>query len=87
MRYLTLLVLLFAVQFNQAQENPFSQENAELNALKKYELTHPPRPTNPMPAPAADEALFGARLIRSATLLATSCPERRWPVKILIYGQ
>jgi len=87
MRYLTLLVLLFAAQFIQAQENPFSQENAELNALKKYELTHPPRPTNPMPAPAADEALFGARLIRSATLLATSCPERRWPVKILIYGQ
>ena len=87
MRYLTLLVLLFAAQSIQAQENPFSQENAELNALKKYELTYPPRPTNPIPAPATDEALFGARLTRSATLLATSCPERRWPVKILIYGQ
>lgn len=87
MRYLTVLVLLIAVQVVWAQENPFSQENAELNALKKYELIHPPRPLNPMPEPGVNEAFFGSRLIRSATLLTTSCQERRWPVKILIYGQ
>ncbi len=71
----------------QAQENPFSQERTELNALQKYEQEHPPRQSMPMPAPAENEALFGSRLTRSVTLLATSTPEHRWPVKILIYGQ
>jgi hypothetical protein len=31
--------------------------------------------------------MFGAHLQRSMTLLATSSAERRWPVKVLIYGQ
>jgi len=87
MRLLNILLLILASQILLAQENPFSQERAELTALQKYEQIHPPRQSMPLPAPAENEALFGARLTRSATLLATSCRERRWPVKILIYGQ
>ena len=34
-----------------------------------------------------NEDLFGARLMRSSTLLATSSPERKQPVFVLIYGQ
>jgi hypothetical protein len=41
----------------------------------------------PAPAPEANQALFGAHLQRSMTLLATSSKEHRWPVKVLIYGQ
>jgi len=87
MRLLFILLLGITTQIVQAQQNPFSQERAELNALQKYEMQHPPRPSMPMPAPAENEAFFGARLTRSVTLLATSTPEHRFPVKILIYGQ
>ena len=87
MRLINTLLFLLVVQVIFAQGNPYSQENAEQKALQKYQQEHPPLPSMPMPAPAANEAFFGARLIRSATLLATSCPERRWPVKVLIYGQ
>ena len=87
MRLLYILLLALVTQIVQAQENPFSQEHAELNALQKYELEHPPRLKMDMPAPAENEQFFGARVNRTATLLATSCPEHRWPVKILIYGQ
>ncbi len=46
------------------------------------------RPTAyPMPAPPADDSNFGARIQRTMTLLATSTPEHRNPVKILFYGQ
>ena len=41
-------------------------------------------------APPSDEPgqqLFGAHLQRTMTLLATSNSERRWPVRILMYGQ
>jgi hypothetical protein len=41
----------------------------------------------PAPAPDPDEAKFGAGLQRTMTLLATSTPERRHPVRILFYGQ
>lgn len=41
----------------------------------------------PEPAPEPNQALFGAHIQRSMTLLATSSAERRWPVKVLIYGQ
>ena len=90
MKRLSLLYVLFpmfATHILLAQVNPFSQESAEQKALQKYEQEHPPRISKPMPAPAENEAFFGARLTRSATLLATSCKERRLPVKILIYGQ
>jgi hypothetical protein len=87
MKILYILILLFSFQFGWAQGNPFSQEKAEANALQKYEKEHPPVPTMAMPAPAVNEAFFGARLIRSATLLATSCKEHSYPVKVLIYGQ
>ena len=64
-----------------------SQETAELQALQRYETQHPPRIDKPAPAPAANPDSLGARLIRTATLLATSTPKRRHPVKVLIYGQ
>lgn len=41
----------------------------------------------PMPASTPNEALFGAHLHRSMSLLANSSPERRYPVRILLYGQ
>ena len=87
MKIFYILSLLFSVQIGWAQGNPYSQEKAELAALQKYELEHPPQDSIVMPTPAENEILFGARLTRSATLLATSCRERRLPVKILIYGQ
>lgn len=49
-----------------------------------YYLEHikiPPIPPHP------DEALFGSRIQRTMTLLATSNAERRHTVKILVYGQ
>ena len=39
------------------------------------------------PAPALDDSNFGARIQRTMTLLATSTPEHRHPVRILFYGQ
>lgn len=66
---------------------PYSQEQAEMEALKKYELKNPPRQQLPQPAPADHQAYFGSRVIRSSTLLATSCKEHRQPVHILVYGQ
>ncbi len=82
-----ILLLMFLVQIGWAQGNPFSQEKAEANALQKYEKEHTQLPSMQMPAPAVNEAFFGARLTRSATLLATSCKEHSYPVKVLIYGQ
>ncbi len=41
-------------------------------------------------APPGDEPqqeLYGAHIQRTMTLLQTSNPERRWPVKVLMYGQ
>ena len=70
-----------------AQANPFSQENAEKQALQKYEATHKPLDSMRMPAPGENEAFFGARLTRSANLLANSSKNKHLPVRILIYGQ
>jgi hypothetical protein len=87
-RFLITIIALcgFAVQL-YAQENKFSQEYAEKQALQQYELLHPPHAIMPMPAPAENEAFLGAHLSRSASLLENSNKERRNPVKILIYGQ
>jgi hypothetical protein len=41
----------------------------------------------PKPAPEEHQELFGAHLQRSMALLSTSSKERRWPVRVLIYGQ
>jgi hypothetical protein len=41
----------------------------------------------PPPAPAKDDSNFGARIQRTMTLLATSTPQHRHPVRILFYGQ
>jgi len=86
MRIISFLILLFIVQLGYTQK-PQSQENAEQKALLKYQQENPFAPALAMPAPAMHEELFGARLVRSATLLATSSKDRRWPVKVLIYGQ
>lgn len=41
----------------------------------------------PPPVPALDDSNFGANIQRTMTLLATSTPEHRHPVRILFYGQ
>ncbi|HUS59046.1 MAG TPA: hypothetical protein VM141_10380 [Planctomycetota bacterium] len=41
----------------------------------------------PAPSPVKNENLFGGRIQRTMTLLATSGPLRRFPVKIIFYGQ
>jgi hypothetical protein len=41
----------------------------------------------PPPAPAKDDGNFGASIQRTMTLLATSTPKHRHPVRILFYGQ
>ncbi len=41
----------------------------------------------PPPAPAEDDSNFGSGIQRTMTLLATSTPEHRHPVRILFYGQ
>ncbi len=84
---LALSAYLYTPCLAKAQENPFSQENAEKQALLKYEAVHPPLDALPMPAPGENEAFFGARLTRSASLLANSSKDKHLPIKILIYGQ
>ncbi|HWZ14725.1 MAG TPA: SGNH/GDSL hydrolase family protein [Mucilaginibacter sp.] len=69
------------------QVNPSSQEHFEMDALKKYNALHPALSPIPPPAPAENEALLGAHLTRSAMLLEMSTRERRFPVRIIIYGQ
>lgn len=81
------LLLCMSALYAFGQQKDFSQDAAEKEALQKYEATHPPRDSMPMPAPAEHEELLGAHLVRSATLLATSTSQRRLPVKIIIYGQ
>ncbi len=41
----------------------------------------------PSPAPSRNDSKFGAGIQRTMTLLATSTPEHRNPVRILFYGQ
>lgn len=41
----------------------------------------------PPPSDELNQDLFGAHIQYSMTLLATSTSERRWPVRILLYGQ
>lgn len=45
------------------------------------------RPDRIPALPAEDETFFGARLPRTMALLESSGPQRRTPVKILLYGQ
>jgi len=81
------LIYLFRPFSATAQESLFSQETAEKQALTKYELAHPRIDTMRLPAASSNEAFFGAHLLRSATLLQTSSPDRHNRVNILIYGQ
>jgi hypothetical protein len=46
-----------------------------------------PRVSYPEPLPIEDEVFWGARVIRSATILATSCKDLHRPLNVLIYGQ
>ncbi|MGV8094021.1 MAG: hypothetical protein AB2L24_19330 [Mangrovibacterium sp.] len=87
MKRFSIFIFLLAAQFLQAQENKLTQEEAEARAFQNYLKNNTMHQVMPAPAPAVDEALFGARLVRSATLLSTSCKDRRWPVRVLIYGQ
>ena len=41
----------------------------------------------PPPSPEPNQAFYGQHLQRSMALLDTSSKQRRWPVKVLIYGQ
>ncbi|CAN5481940.1 hypothetical protein BH09VER1_BH09VER1_53820 [soil metagenome] len=41
----------------------------------------------PPPRPAADETMFGAKIVRTMTALATSTPAQRNTVRLLFYGQ
>lgn len=84
--YGTLCYLLLCAAQSDAQ-NKLSQEQAELVQLKKYEQNNPPKMSMPVPGPEENEQLFGARLMRSTTLLETSNPNRKLPVFVLIYGQ
>lgn len=86
-RFYTALLYITLVSSSQAQEQAFSQGSAEKKALQKYETLHPPMDTMPLPKPAPNEAFFGARLQRSASLLQTSSRERHNKVSVLIYGQ
>lgn len=72
---------------NVNAQKVLSQEQAELQQLKKYEQNNPPKINMPLLVAEENEDLFGARLMRSSTLLATSSPERKQPVFVLIYGQ
>ncbi len=85
--FTSLLISLSHLSGLAAQENPFSQENAERVALLKYEAIHPPLDSMRMPAPAANETFLGAHLIRTASLLENSSKDRHNPVKVIIYGQ
>jgi hypothetical protein len=87
MKYTFLTVLLLSALVAKAQGKDYSQEAAEREALQKYEATYKAPDSLPLPDPAPNEAFFGAHLVRTATLLATSSAQRRYPVKVLIYGQ
>jgi hypothetical protein len=50
-------------------------------------VTAPVLPALVEPAPIPNRAEFGKNLPRTMALLAQSTPERRWPVKIMLYGQ
>jgi hypothetical protein len=50
-------------------------------------ITTKPNSAFPPPAPAVDDSHFGSGIQRTMTLLATSTPEHRHPVRILFYGQ
>ena len=87
MKYFLLSGLVFAALASPAQGKDYGQVTAEMEALAKYEALHRMPDSLPLPDAAPDEAFFGAHLVRTATLLATSSAQRRYPVKVLIYGQ
>jgi len=64
----------------------FWDPNYETLPREEEPYEGPPLPSKPLP-PAPGEALFGARIPRTMTLLATSSGSYRVPVKILFYGQ
>lgn len=45
------------------------------------------QPVLPPPKPAADESRFGANIARTMNDLVASTPERKAPVRVLLYGQ
>lgn len=65
----------------------YSQEAAELAALRQYEAQHTTRSVWPLPAPYPHPDSLGLNLQHTAALLAGSTPQHRVPVNVIIYGQ
>ncbi len=65
---------------SQCLIDPSSGRCANAQAPQEPHLIPPPRDE-------PEQELFGAHIQRAMTLLATSNSDRRWPVRILIYGQ
>lgn len=82
-----IFLLGLPVQSILAQQQHMTQEEVELDYLERYEKENPPTSVMPLPGNEEDEYLYGARIQRFVTLLASSNERKRLPVSILIYGQ
>jgi hypothetical protein len=63
-----------------------AQANSQCGGCSAGQAPQKPRVLVP-PDVEPQQEFFGAHLQRTMTLLATSNSERRWPVRVLIYGQ
>lgn len=72
-----------AAAFSASQVPDYKAENGTAPRLAQTVE----RSRFPPPAAAKDDSNFGARIQRTMTLLATSSPKHRNPVRILFYGQ
>ena len=76
-------LFIFQAVFGQ---NNQTQEEVEKRSVQQYESGRVQKNVRFMPAPDEHETLFGAHLVRTSTLLATSCKDYSHSVKVLIYG-
>lgn len=88
----SVLVLLFflsvlGVSETFAQQKSVTQEEVELEYLNKYEEKTDPAWILPTVRNEKNEFLYGSRIQRFMTLLASAPKNKRQPVSILIYGQ
>jgi hypothetical protein len=63
-----------------------AQSNSQCGGCSAGQAAQEPHLLAP-PSDEPQQQFFGAHLQRTMTLLATSNSERRWPVRILMYGQ